>query len=94
MSKLSATHLFDALRSFQGDRAVGVDQPTPPLSVEKLTSFLEGAASPVASRLGPGDLARALRRTFDLEHDQIVADPSYLLDLPTVPAGRRLRLDS
>ena len=95
MSKLSVSHLFDAMQSLQGmhARTVNPRRPALTLSVETLASFLETESSAKASRLTAGDLAQAIRHTFDLNHDQIVADPIHLLDLPTVPAGRRLRFD-
>jgi hypothetical protein len=95
MSKLSASHLFDAMRSSYDGQNLSLCPPRAPrrLSVEELASFLERGTSPRSGELTPQDLAHAIRRTFDLDHDRVVADPSYLLDLPTVPAGRRLRFD-
>ncbi|HET6883986.1 MAG TPA: hypothetical protein VFI31_27785 [Pirellulales bacterium] len=96
MTKLSANHLFDAMRSSNNGQNLAVRPPRAPaiLSVEKLATFLGQRSASGIPTLVPRDLAYALRDNFDLEHDRIVANPTYLLDLPTVPTGRRLRYDS
>jgi hypothetical protein len=92
MTKLSANHLFDAVQAFQGPHAIPVQRNVSTLSIERLASFLEAGSSGL-SRVTAGDLTHAIRHTFDLNRDRIVADPTNLLDLPTVPIGRRVRFD-
>ena len=93
MSKLSASHLFDAMQAFRGPHSIGPQRRAAALSVERLASFLEAGSTAQASRLTASDLAQAIRHSFDLDLDRIVADPTNLLDLPTVPIGRHLRFD-
>ncbi|HWB09807.1 MAG TPA: hypothetical protein VG826_11295 [Pirellulales bacterium] len=93
MSKLSASHLFDAMQSFQGPHTKAVQRKVPALSVERLASFLEAGSSAKDSQVTAVELAQSIRHAFDLDQDRIVADPNNLLDLPTVPIGRRLRFD-
>src|SRR5690348_12844190 len=94
MSKLSPSHLFDAIQAFRGPHSVPPQRRAAALSVERLASFLEAGSAARASRLTAADLAQAIRHSFDLDRDRIVADPTTLLDLPTVPIGRHLRFDA
>lgn len=94
MSKLSASHLFDAMQAFHGPHSVPTQRRTAAFSVERLASFLEAGSTARASRLAAADLAQAIRHSFNLDLDRIVADPTKLLDLPTVPIGRHLRFDA
>lgn len=64
------------------------------LTNARLASLLASEAGGSRVSLTASDLARALRHTFDLDRDRIVADSAPLLDLPTVPTGRGLRLDA
>jgi hypothetical protein len=86
--------LFDAMQAFQGPHTMAVQRKVPTLSVERLASFLEAGPSAKASRVTAVELAQSIRHAFDLDQDRIVADPRHLLDLPTVPIGRRLRFDT
>jgi hypothetical protein len=94
MSKLSASNLFDAMQAFQGPHTRAVQRKVPALSVERLAALLEAGSSAKPSHVTAVDLAQSIRHAFDLDQDRIVADPSNLLDLPTVPVARRLRFDA
>ena len=95
MSKLSVNHLASAMQSLAGAHFSAVAASNVPLvlSNARLASLLAPEASGGRVLLTVADLGRALRDTFDLERDRIVADAAPLLDLPTVPTGRGLRLD-
>lgn len=92
MSKLSVSHLFSAMQLAGAHYFAAANAPGA-LSNARLASLLaaEGGGSRVL--LSASDLSRALRHTFDLDRDRIVAEAAPLLDLPTVPTGGGLRFD-